>query len=76
MVGAENIVINECLFDPVFFNNIPGNEKVIDTPPDIAIPGFKAVGPPRVFYGFRKKMSEGVHITVLDNPIQPVPLDS
>jgi hypothetical protein len=50
MVGTENIVINECLFDPALFNNILGHEKVIDTPPDIAIPGFKAVGPPRVFY--------------------------
>ena len=76
MVGAENIVVNEGFFDPAFFYNIPGHEKVIDAPPDIAIPGFKAVGPPRVFYGFREKMSEGVHITVLDNPVQPVSLDS
>ena len=76
MVGTENIVINEYLFDPAFFNHILGHEKVIDAPPDIAIPGFKPVGPPRVFYGFRKKMSESVHITAPNNPIQPVPLDS
>jgi hypothetical protein len=76
MIGTENIVVNECLFEPALFNNIFGHEKVIDAPPDIAIPGFKPIGPPRVFYGIRKKMSEGVHVTVLDNPIQPVPFDS
>ena len=46
MIGAENIVINECLFYPAFFDNIPCHEEVIDAPPDIAISGFKAVGPP------------------------------
>ena len=76
MIGTENIVVNECLFDPAFFNNILGHEKVINAPPDIAIPGFKPVGPPRVFYGIRKKMPERVQIAVLDDPIQPVPLDS
>ena len=76
MVGAEKIIVNECFFDPAFLNNILSHKKVIDAPPDIAVPGFKPVGPPRVFHGFRKKMSEGVHITALDNPIQPVSLNS
>ena len=62
MIGAENTVINERLFDPVFFDNIPGHKEVIDAPPDIAISGFKAVGPPRVLFCIRVKMSEGVHI--------------
>ncbi len=76
MVGPENIVINKCLFDPALFENILGHEKVIDAPPDIAVPGFEPVGPPRVFYGVRKEMSESVHVAVLDNSIQPVALDS
>ena len=76
MVGTENIVINICLFDPAFFNDILRHEKVIDAPSDIAIPGFKAVGPPRVFYGIREKMPEGVHIAVMDDPVPAVPFDS
>ena len=46
MIGTENIVVDEGLFDPAFINHILGHEKIIDAPPDIAIPGFKAVGPP------------------------------
>ena len=76
MVGPENIVINEYLFDPAFFNYILGHEKVIDAPPDIAVPGFKPVGPPRVFNRVRENMPESIHIAVLNYPIQPVPLDS
>ena len=76
MVGTENIVINKCLFDPAFFNNVLSYEKVIDAPPDIAIPGFKPVGPPRILYSIRKKMPDRVHIAAPDNPIQPVPLYS
>jgi hypothetical protein len=76
MIGAKNIIVDECFFDPAFFDDIAGYEKVIYAPPDVAIPGFKTVCPPRVFYGFRMKMPKGINITVLDDAVQPIALYS
>ena len=76
VIGAENIVIDKCFFDPAFFDDIAGYEKVIYAPPDVAVPGFKTIGPPRVFDGVRIKMPERINITVLDDAVQPIALYS
>jgi hypothetical protein len=76
MIGTENIVVDKRFFDPAFFNDIPGGEKIINAPPDIAIAGFKAIRPPRVFDGVRIKMPEGVNIAVFNDTVEPIALDS
>ena len=65
MIGAEYIVVDKCFFDPVLLNDIVGDEEVINPPSNVPCSCLKAVGPPRVFYSIRKKMPEGVHITLL-----------
>ncbi len=75
MVRPKNIIVDKRFFDPPLIDNIFGNKKIIDAPPDVALPCLESIRPPRIFYGIRIKISEGVHIAVFNNPIEPVALD-
>jgi hypothetical protein len=74
MIRPVNTVIDESLFNPAFVDDVPGNKKIIDAPPDIAISCFKPVRPPRVFYGIRVKIAKGVGVSVFSDAIEPVAL--
>ena len=60
MIRPVDGIIDESLFNPSFVDDILGNKKIIDTPPDIAISRFEPVRPPRVLYGIRVQVAEGV----------------
>lgn len=64
------------LFDNAFIHEILGYEKIVNPPPCIVLPGIKSIGPPGIFYGFRIKMPEGVHISHLEHPVQNITLNS
>ena len=72
MVRPKDIIVNESLFNPAPVDNIASDEKIIDPPPDIAIAGLEPVGPPRIFYGIRMKMTEGVDVSVFSDSVEPI----
>jgi hypothetical protein len=74
MIRPVNTIIDESLFYPALVDDVPGDKKIIDAPPDIAISRFEPVRPPRVFYGIGVKMAKGVRVSVFSNAIEPVTL--
>ena len=75
MIGAWDVVIDEGIFDPALFHQIPGNDKIIDPPSNISGSGAKPVGPPGILFKVRIQPPERVHIAVLKNAIHPVPFN-
>ena len=75
MIRAKNIIANESLFNPAPVYDVFGDKEIIDPPPDIAVAGLEAVGPPRIFYRVGIKMAEGINLSVFDDPVEPVTLN-
>lgn len=73
MVGAKNIGINGR-----FPNLVPkpvGNQKVIDPPSGVFLPGMEPVAPPAVCAGlFRVKEAEGVRKAAVYQSLEAAPL--
>jgi len=76
MIRSNNSIVNENLFNPASVDNISGDKKIIDPPPDIAVASLETVGPPRVFYGVGVKMAEGVNVSISNDPVEPVALNT
>lgn len=72
MVGPEDIIVNESLFNPAPVDDVTGDKKIIDPPPDVAVAGLETIGPPRIFYSVGVKMAEGVNVSVFNDPVEPV----
>ena len=76
MIRAEDVVVDKGPFHPAAFDQIARDEKIIDPPADVPLAGLEAIGPPGVLHGIRIKVPKSVHITAVDDAVQPVPLDA
>jgi len=72
MVRPKDIIVYEGLLNPILSNYILGDKKIIDPPPDVAVAGLEAVGPPRIFYSAWMEMAEGVNVSIFNNAVEPV----
>ncbi len=75
MIRSKNIIVNKRLFNPAPVDNVLGDKKIIDSPPDVAVAGLEAVSPPRIFNRVGVKMAKGVNVSVFNNPVEPVALN-
>ena len=72
MIGSKYIIFDESLLNPALVDDVLGDKKIIDPPPDVAVAGLETIGPPRILNGIRMKVTEGVNVSVICDAIEPV----